>query len=119
MSSDGHLQSMGRVEWCFHNAAEAFFSSLEWESPVPTGTEHPRPCPGRHAGGVTRSKITTADTIIGMVEPDQLRENRGPRPGSRIRNPPRFGESQIRWADHPAFMEATPGPRRTPTYRSS
>ena len=85
----GVRQSMGRVGSCFDNAAaEAFFSSLEWE------------VLSRHDFESTRqAQAVVLDwcyafynhdrrhSSAGNDEPDQLREHRGPRPGSRIGKP--------------------------------
>ncbi len=82
----GIRQSMGRVGSCFDNAAaEAFFSSLEWE------------VLSRHEFANTRQAQAVvldwcygfynherAAQLRGHDEPGQLREHRGPRPGSRI-----------------------------------
>ena len=88
----GIRQSMGRVGSCFDNAAaEAFFSTLEWEVLSrhrfvrhPTG-------PGRRARVVLR--------LLQPHPPAQQRWHDGthhlrdhrPQPRSGIRNPPRFG----------------------------
>ena len=79
---------MGRVGSCFDNAAaEAFFSSLEWE------------VLSRHDFADTRqAQAVVLDWCLGFYnhdrrqrsghdEPDQLRDHRGHRPGSRIRKP--------------------------------
>jgi transposase InsO family protein len=84
-------QSMGRVGSCFDNAAaEAFFSSLEWE------------VLSRHQfATIGAARATVIDWCYGLLQPpppaqrrrrpltDQLR-NRRAQPSRGIRNPPRF-----------------------------
>ncbi len=85
----GIRQSMGRVGSCFDNAAaEAFFSLAGVGGPLPTRVrEHPSG-PGRCAGLVLRVlQPRAAAQLGGHDEPGQLREHRGPRPGSRIGKP--------------------------------
>ena len=95
----GIRQSMGRVGSCFDNAAaEAFFSSLEWEVLSRHEFTDTAPGPGRRAGLVLRVLQPRPPAQLGgHDEPDQLREHRrGPRPGSRIEKPSTIrGEPQF------------------------
>jgi transposase InsO family protein len=83
----GVRQSMGRVGSCSDNAAaEAPFSSLEWEVLSRHLHRHP-PGPGRRAGLVLRLLQPPPSARLGEHdEPDRLREHRG-RPRSRIGKP--------------------------------
>ena len=87
----GIRQSMGRVGSCFDNAAaEAFFSSLEWEVLSRHGFRE-----------LIQAQAVVLDWCYGFYNHQRRHsaadglspvnyENRDPRPGSRIGNPPRF-----------------------------
>ncbi len=113
----GIRQSMGRVGSCFdHAAAEAFFSSLEWE------------VLSRHQFQTTAAaRATVIDLVLRLLQPstppqrrsrsvpDQLRERR-PQPRSGIRNLHEFGGTTC--CTPPSTVRPTWRPRRT-YYRQS
>ncbi len=108
----GIRQSMGRVGSCFDNAAaEAFFSSLDWE------------VLSRHQFATTaQARATVIDWCYGFYNhqpaqrrrrpvTDQLRDRR-PQPRSGIRNPPRFRANHKRGL-HLCLPDLLPRPRDT------
>ena len=86
---------MGRVGSCFDNAAaEAFFSSLEWEvlsRHAFVTLAKPKPwC----STGATASTANAGTAPLPGAHPSTTRTGIQDQAGSRIGNPPRFGGDQ-------------------------